>query len=257
MPERPDFQDKQYAFAAHIRDPDNVAAPEGIEDRRMAIYRKLFFNNLVNLLATMFPVIRKIHTDEQWHGMIRQFMQYHKAETPYFLQLPEEFLGFLETEYVPAPDDHPFLLELAHYEYVELALSVSTAEDDLAGIDPDGDLLAAAPVKSALTWAFAYQYPVHRISPDFLPSEPSEQPVYLAIYRGSSDKVRFLELNAVTAGLLDAIENNRGNNTGEELLRELAERINYTDIGMLVKHGGDALTEMRQLEILTGTRRAH
>jgi len=257
MPERPDFQDKQYAFAAHIRDPDNVAAPEGIENRRMAIYRKLFFNNLVNLLATMFPVIRKIHTDEQWHAMIRQFMQHHKAETPYFLKLPEEFLSFLEKEYVPAPNDHPFLLELAHYEYVELALAVSTAEDDLDGVDPDGDLLAGAPVKSVLTWAFAYHYPVHRISPDLLPSEPSEQPVYLAIYRGSSDKVRFLELNAVTAGLLDAAENNGGNKTGEELLRDLADKIDYPDIEGLVKHGADALTEMRQLGILTGTRRAH
>ena len=27
----------QTGFAAHIRDPENVAAPEGIEDRRMAI----------------------------------------------------------------------------------------------------------------------------------------------------------------------------------------------------------------------------
>ena len=46
-----DFQDKQYAFAAHIRDPDNTIEPEGIEDRRMAIYRTLFFNNLYNLLG--------------------------------------------------------------------------------------------------------------------------------------------------------------------------------------------------------------
>lgn len=257
MPERPDFQEKQYAFAAHIRDPDNVAAPEGIENRRMAIYRKLFFNNLVNLLATMFPVTRKLHTADKWHGMIRQFMQHHKAETPYFLQLPEEFLSFLEKEYEPAYDDHPFLLELAHYEYVELALSVSTAEDDLQDIDPDGDLLAETPVKSVLTWAFAYHYPVHRISPDFVPSAPSEQPVYLAIYRANNDKVRFLELNAVTAGLLDAIENNRGNKTGDKLLRELAATIQYPDVEALVKHGAIALTEMRQLDILTGTRRAH
>jgi len=254
MPERPDFQQKQYAFAAHIRDPDNVPAPEGIENRRMAIYRKLFFNNLVNLLATMFPVIRKIHTEKQWHRMIRQFMQRHKAETPYFLQLPEEFLKFLENEYESTPSDHPFLLELAHYEYVELALSVSTTGDDLSGIDSDGDLLANIPVKSVLTWAYAYHYPVHRISPDFLPAEPSEQPVYLAIYRGDNDKVRFLELNAVTAGLLDAVDSNATNSTGESLIRELARTIKYPDEDAFVRHGHDALNEMRQLGILTGTR---
>ncbi|MGB5491779.1 MAG: putative DNA-binding domain-containing protein [Woeseiaceae bacterium] len=256
MPERPDFQAKQYAFAAHIRDPENVAAPEGIEDRRMAIYRKLFFNNLLNLLATMFPVMRKIHSEERWRGMIRQFMQHHKAETPYFLQLPEEFLSFLQDEYQPEPSDHPFLLELAHYEYVELALSVSTAENDMQGIEPGGDLLAEIPVKSELTWAFAYRYPVHRISPEFLPSEPDAQPVYLAIYRGSNDKVRFLELNAATAALLDAIENNIENRSGEALIRALAEKIAYPDTQAFLKHGEHALIEMRDLEIITGTRRA-
>lgn len=256
MPEHPDFQDKQYAFAAHIRDPENVAAPEGVEDRRMAIYRKLFFNNLYNLLGTMFPVLRKIHSDDRWRRMIRQFMQHHRAETPYFLQLPQEFLEFLQEEYEPASDDHPFLLELAHYEYAELALAVSTDENDLDDVDPDGDLLAAAPVKSVLAWAYAYQYPVHRISPEFLPTEPAEQPVCLAIYRGSNDKVRFLELNAVTAALLDAVENNTDNKSGEELLRALARTIHYPDVDALIGHGAAALTEMRQLEILTGTQTA-
>ena len=256
MPKRPDFQEKQYAFAAHIRDPDNVAAPEGIENRRMAIYRKLFFNNLINLLATMFPVLRKIHTEEQWRSMIRQFMQHHTATTPYFLQLPEEFLSFLENEYRASPSDYAFLLELAHYEYVELALSVSTAENDMRNVDPDGNLLTGIPVKSELAWAFAYHYPVHRISAEFLPAEPAEQPVYLAIYRASNDKVRFLELNAVTAGLLDAVENNVNHMTGEALIRELGKKIRYPDLDAFVQHGKDAIGEMRTLEIVLGTRRA-
>jgi hypothetical protein len=256
MPERPKFQDKQYAFAAYLRDPEHVEAPQGIEERRLAIYRKLFFNNLYNLLGTMFPVLRKIHDDQQWRRMIRQFMQHHKAETPYFLQLPQEFVAFLEKEYQAATDDQPFLLELAHYEYAELALSVSTEENDLEGIDPEGNFLQKVPVKSVLAWVYAYRFPVHRISPDFLPSEAAEQPVYLALYRDSKDKVRFLELNAVTAALLEAIESNKDNKSGEELLRDLAETIHYSDVGALIEHGADALEEMRRREILTGTRDA-
>lgn len=256
MPEHSNFQEKQYAFAAHIRDPENVPAPEGIENRRMAIYRKLFFNNLKNLLGTMFPVLKKIHNDDHWRSMIRSFLQHHKAETPYFLQLPQEFLGFLEEEYEATSDDHPFLLELAHYEYAELDLAVSTDADELEGVDPEGDLLANVPVKSVLSRAYAYHYPVHRISPDFLPTAPFEEPVYLAIYRDSNDKVRFLELNAVTAALLDAVENNDNNENGEELLRKLAVTIHYPDVDALIRHGAGALTEMRQLDILTGTRTA-
>jgi len=256
MAERRNFQDKQYAFAAHIRDPANTVAPDGIEDRRMAIYRGLFFNNLHNLLGTFFPVLRKISSDDHWRHFIREFMKIHRAKTPYFLELPEEFLAFLQNEYQTLDDDFPFLTELAHYEYAELALRVSTDENDMTGVDPDGDLLTATPVKSVLAWAFAYHYPVHRITKEFLPSEPTEQPTYLAIYRSSDDKVRFLELNAVTAALLDAVENNQASLNGEDLLRELAGKIHYPDVDALIKHGIDALEEMRQLEILTGTRSA-
>ena len=254
MDEPRQFQDKQYAFAAHIRDPDNTIAPGGIEDRRMAIYRRLFFNNLYNLLGTFFPVLRKLHSDQQWHRLIREFLKQHRAQTPYFLQLPREFVQFLETEYSPADDDYPFLTELAHYEYVNQALSVSTDENDLTDIETDGDLLAGVPVKSALAWPFAYHYPVHRISEQYRPDKPQQQPVYLVVYRRSNDKVGFLELNAVTAALLDALENNSDNLSGDTVLRNLAAQIQYPDVDALVSHGAEALEEMLKLEIITGVR---
>lgn len=256
MAERPKFQEQQYAFAAHIRDPQHVPAPEGIEDRRMAIYRELFFNNLRSLLSNMFPVLSKLNGDEKWRRLVRRFMQRHQAQTPYFLQLPAEFLDFLQSEYEPEPDDFPFLAELAHYEYIELALSISEAVNDLEGVDPEGDLLAGVPVKSELAWVFAYQYPVHRISGDFLPDAPAEQAVYLAVYRGTDDKVGFLELNAVTAGLLNAIEANESSHSGETLLRKLAADINYPDVEAFIEHGVSAFREMRSLDILTGARNA-
>ena len=254
MAELPDFQKKQMAFAAHIRDPEHVPAPQDIEDRRMAIYRELFFNNIRNLLGNMFPVLKKLHTTEQFEGFIRQFMQRHRAETPYFLQLPEEFLAFLQDEYEMQGDDYPFLLELAQYEYAELALSISEDANDLTGVDPDGDLLANVPVKSELAWLYAYQYPVHRISNDYIPDEAPEQPVFLAVYRRNDDTVGFLELNAISAKLLEAIEQNESRQSGEQLLRTLADEINYPDVDALIQHGSAALEEMKTLEILTGTR---
>ena len=190
----------------------------------------------------------------KWQTLVRQFLQHHRAETPYFLQIPREFLAFLQEEYQPAEDDFPFLLELAHYEYIELALSVSEEANNMDGVDPAGDLLHQVPVKSALAWVYAYQYPVHRISADFLPTKPADQPVFLAVYRRSDDSVGFLELNPVTARLLEALEDNDAMLTGEALLRALADEINYADVDALVAHGGAALEEMRQLEILTGTR---
>ena len=253
MGDTPDFQKKQYAFAAHIRDPEHNPAPGDVEDRRMGIYRELFFNNLLNLLSSTFPVLKKLHSTEKWHGFIRQFMITHQAQTPYFLEIPKEFLAFLENEYEPDEDDYPFLLELAHYEWVELALSVSEDSDDDSAVDADGDLLDGIPVKSNLSWSMVYRYPVHRISESFRPREAGEQPTFLVIYRKRDDDLAFMELNPVTARLLELIDGNE-EKTGRELIADLAAEVSYPDPDVLIQHGASAMQEMRSVEILLGAR---
>lgn len=254
MAETPAFQRKQLAFAAHIRDPEGCPPPTGVEDRRMAVYRELFFNNLNSLLGKTFPVLRSILGDRKWRALVRDFMVQHRAQTPYFLEIPRELVGFLAGR--PADTAVPFLAELAHYEWAELALSVSAEYDDPAHVDPQGDLVAGVPAKSALAWPFAYRYPVHRLSKDFQPVEPGAQPTCLVIYRKADDEIAFLELSAVTAALLDRIGDNAGSRTGRELLLALAEDIGYGDPDALVEHGRKAMEELRAAGILLGARRA-
>lgn len=253
MAESPDFRDIQYAFARHIRDPENNPAPIDTEDRRLAIYRDLFFNNLLSLLSQTFPVLKKLHDPEKWRALVRQFMVQHEAQSPYFLEVPQEFVAFLENTYEPRDDDFPFLLELAHYEWVELALSVSDEANDLTGIKVDGDLLAGIPVRSKLAWTFAYHFPVHRISEDYKPDAAPEEPTFLAICRKANDDMDFMELNPVTARLLEMMEAN-DSDTGRELLTKLAAEIQYPDPEALVQHGLSAMQQMLEAEILLGVK---
>ncbi|MEO0997555.1 MAG: putative DNA-binding domain-containing protein, partial [Pseudomonadota bacterium] len=146
MAELPEFQRRQYEFAAHIRDPENNPAPAGVEDRRMAIYRDLFIGNLASLLAATYPVLRRFYDKPGWRRLIRGFMRGHRAHTPLFLEVPDEFLDYLTDEHEDSEDDPPFLRELAHYEWVELKLSVAPDPEPDPGVDPDGDLLDGRPV---------------------------------------------------------------------------------------------------------------
>jgi hypothetical protein len=255
MTERAGFQKKQLAFAAHIRDPDNNSAPAGIEDRRMAIYRELFFNNLYKLISSTFPVLKKLHTDIQWRALVREFMVRHQAQTPYFLEIPQEFLAFLQKEHASEDSDFPFLLELAHYEWAELALSVAENTDDPASFDPDGDLLDGVPLTSSLAWAFSYRFPVHRISPTFIPTEPAKDPVHLAIWRKPDDELGFMELNPVTARLVAMIDANDDGNSGEALLSRLGKELEFADQQQFLQHGIAALEDLRRAGIVIGTRR--
>jgi len=50
------------------------------------------------------------------------------------------------------------------------------------------------------------------------------------------------------------VEENEAGRNGEELLRDFAASINFQNVDAFISHGAAALEEMRQLEILTGTR---
>jgi hypothetical protein len=250
----PLFKQHQYEFTAHLRDPENNPAPEGVEDRRIGIYRDLLYNNVEGFISGSFPVIRSIYSDDNWHRMVRDFFAHHKSHTPYFLEISQEFMSYLQDERKPQPEDPAGLLELAHYEWVELALSVSDETIDMNMIDPNGDLLAAHPVLSPVAWALAYQYPVHRMGPDNLPEQPPEQPTYLVVYRNRNDKVKFMEINPVTARLVNLLQENQ-TLSGQHALEQITQEMNHPNPDVVIQGGLSALQELQSYGIILGTSR--
>ena len=252
-PDKPSFQDLQYRFAAHIRDPDHAPAPDDIEDRRMGIYRELFFNNVRNFLAGSFPVLRKLYGDAGWDALVRDFFVHHRAHTPLFPELPRELLRFIENHRGPAAGDPDWLLELAHYEWVELALSLDEADIDEVDADPTGDLLDQCPVRSPLAWLLSYRYPVHHIRPDFRPTAAPDQATHLAVYRGRDDRVRFTELNAVSARLLQMLDEHP-DRTGRDHLLAITEELGSDQPEKIVEAGRGILQDFLRREIVLGAK---
>lgn len=197
------FQRLQCAFAAHLRDPTRYPRPAEVPAERMALYRELVFNNLENFLGTAFPVLRRILQGPRWNALVEDFLAKHRCTTPYFAEIPEEFLSYLAEERAGSEHDPPFLLELAHYEWVELALTNHCAKCPPAADFPE-DWRARRCLPSPLAWPLAYRYPVHRIGGDWQPQSIPEQPTFLLVYRDWQDQVRFLETTVFTYRLLDA-----------------------------------------------------
>ena len=252
MAETPRFMAVQRGFTAHIRAPEQVPCPEDVEERRMAVYRELLYNNVESFLANNFPVLRSLYDDTRWDRLARGFFAEHHSRTPLFLEIPQEFLHYLQHEREPQPDDPPFLLELAHYEWVELALAVSDADQDMPSADPNGDLLDGTPLVSPVAWALAYHFPVHHISPDFQPDEPGDQPTHLVVYRNREDEVCFMEINAVTARLLALLEQETPPN-GRQALTQIAAELNHPQPEVVITGGLQTLQELLGHGVLIGT----
>ena len=248
----PDFKQHQYAFTAHIRDPQKNTMPGGIEDRRMNIYRELLYNNVESFIASAFPVIRRIYSDDDWHRMVRDFFANHQSRSPYFLEISQEFMDYLQNEREPQPEDPAGLVELAHYEWVEMALHVSDETIDMDNIDANGDLLTGRPVFSPLAWPLMYQYPVHTMGPENLPDEAPGQATFLVVYRNRNDQVRFLEINPVTARLIGLLHDNNSY-TGNDAIADIAQQMSNIDQAVIQQGGKAALEELQSLGIILGT----
>ncbi|AOT09065.1 HvfC family RiPP maturation protein [Pseudoalteromonas luteoviolacea] len=203
------FQEVQASFVAHIKDPDNVAKPSDVEERRMKIYRELFFNNVEGFVASAFPVLKSLYNQCEWYSLVRKFFAQHSCESPYFLEISQEFLHFLENTYQPTEYDPVFMYELAHYEWVELNVSILKREPSDRIRDEriqENDALYLSSVAQCVQ----YTFPVHQIQTDFQPSEPEGGPYGFVVYRDHDDETQFIALNPMTSLLLTSIEQNPG-----------------------------------------------
>ncbi|MBQ0720838.1 MAG: putative DNA-binding domain-containing protein [Gammaproteobacteria bacterium] len=244
------FQAGQLAFAAHLRDPAVNPAPLDIEDRRLAIYRDLIYNNIEAFLTGGFPVLRSLMSDDNWHRLVRGFVKDHRCHTPYFLEISQEFLLYLREGKACIPADLPFIVELTHYEWVELALDVSPEELPEQGLlSAQADALLDASLQiSPLAWRLNYSYPVHKISLQFQPLEAPEQPTSLVVYRGPDEKIHFFESNAVTMRLLQLLEN--GQLSGRQALGQVALELAHPEPETLVAMGESIIQQLLDLSIL-------
>ena len=245
------LEQSQQQLASHIRNPDQVAGPGGIEPRRLKIYSELFYNNIEGFLSSGFPVLRDIFSDENWHAMVRDFMVKHRCHTPYFLEITQEFLLYLQESRQPNTDDPGFMQELAHYEWVELALDIAEDELDQLEVDPEGDMLDGLPLVSPLAWSLQYHYPVHRIGRSNQPGLAPEQGTYLVVYRNRQHSVGFMEANAITARLLEVLRSGTVD-SGRAALLLLAEEMQHPDPPRIIESGLDILQQLRSLDIILG-----
>ncbi len=240
------FQSVQRDFAAYIRNPDGRAVPAGVDPRRMDVYASLVYRNLEGFLSRAFRVAREILGDARWHAMVRDFIDRHASQSPYFRDISTEFLNYLEAERDVA-DDPPFLAEICQYAWVRRSLDQA---DEVLPAAPDGAMSDAALLDSGfavspLAWPLRYRFPVHRIGVDFQPVEAPAAATWLIVYRDRGDRVGYMESNPATTRLL-ALLGEGG--TAREALSGLAGELGR-DAASLLGFGATVLRRLVEQDI--------
>ena len=235
-----------------MRDPENNPSFDDIEARRIKVYAELLFNNVQSFLANSFPVLRTLLDDNEWLAMTRDYFKRHQARTPLFPKMPQEFLHYLAEEFEATENSPPFIGELAHYEWLELEILLDGKEIDDVHVDLAVGVLDGIPVLNPLARPQAYQFPVHRISKEFIPDAPSLNPTYLVVYRDRTDEVGFMEINAITARLIELISISGQTKSGRQLLEQIAAEIGHGSPDVIIAGGAEIMQELLDKDVLLG-----
>jgi hypothetical protein len=240
---------QQLQFAHHLRDPELAPPPPGIEARRLELYRELVLGNLQRMLDAALPVCRTLLGENAWQAWVRRFHARHRCRTPLFARIPDEFVAYLQTPQAEAP---AWLVELAHYETVELTLQ--TADDPAPAHLAEADLQTGIPVLSPWLRVLAYRWPVHRLGGDRLPEDtPPAMPTLLLVWRAPTGEVNFAELSPASFRLLEWLAQPQPPSATEALAR-LASETAAPDPAAFMATGHDLLRHWRQQGVLLGIR---
>ncbi|MFV1873055.1 MAG: DUF2063 domain-containing protein [Oleiphilus sp.] len=233
------WQKFQSDFGHYLRDPAQRTLPSGVIPRRAKVYENLLFNNVCGFLNTCFPVCKTILGQASWLELSRIFFRDWRCHSPRFNDIPKEFVDFLMSDTGPELA-YPWLLPLAHYEWLELA--VDTFDESGLSFTSDKSALMVNPSLHNMI----YDWPVHQISPDYLPTEPKQ--TFLLVYRNCDLKVEFTEINAATSALVHLFE--QGMDQADQVLKELAQQMNVPFNEAFETFGLDMIQQLIAQQIL-------
>ena len=227
----------QRSFTAYIRNPKQPVKFKAAHADRMRIYRRLVYNNINHMVCSAFPILCYVLSPQRWQGLIEGFIKDYHAQTPLFYEIPKEFVAYLYgLEQLPQ-----VIVELAHFEWFELALELDATPFDETPAIHDGDWLTAAIVVSPLAHLLQYHYPVHSIqAPQDLVSIKAKQTNIVA-YRKCNFQVEFMVLNLAAARLLDILFKRPGI-IGATLIEQLIDEMQHPQ-PEVVRQGGLCLLQ--------------
>lgn len=214
----------QAMLADHVRNP-TLPAPEGIEPERLAVYTRLLRNNLKTFLDLCFSDSSTFLPSQQWQDWQNRFLLEARPESPFFNDIPTQFLAYLKN--LPS-HDQPTANLLAMMDF-EIALL--HAETTLQPLSPP-----FWHANSELSWsptARLQHYPCDFISSD-LTQINDNQACHVLTWRNRQDEVYYRIVEDIDLFLLQHFHNQ--NDTYTNLLNNLQTLLPTQDIENILKN---------------------
>lgn len=187
-----DFQAKLAATVGNLE----AEIPQGFNANGLAVYRRLVHNNIASFLERCFSDSITFADAELWQDLQNRFLSEGKPESPYFKDIPAQFLAFARNQVSDR------LLPQNVLAMMEFETDLLHAETALCGqrkqAESNSDILALA------EGVRLKQYPVDFISTGLQDFEDGE--TYVLTWRNLEDETCYQAIDDIDVFLLQHFE---------------------------------------------------
>ena len=209
---------------------------------RYRVYRELVSERMLDTLKNISPVARSLLSEKEWSALLWDFLKKEPPQSEILRDLAGEFSRYLKTRRHPLFKKYPYLGELLEYEYLEIEMRFAPEDEART---PAGKWR----INPAHALA-SYRWPVHFIGEDFRDAKKMPRGEYhLLLWRDpQSLEVKFMEVNALVAGLLRRLE--KGPRAATPLLKAVAKEQAIAATADYLAEGRGLLQSLREKRIL-------
>lgn len=166
---------------------------------RLLLYRDLARNALEDPLPDCFPITHGLLEEaELWDDCVDAFLASRTIQSAYYRDVNPAFVAWL-AESAWGQERWPFLLQLAHFEYIEVEILRWPDEPSATDLRPGPDAESRV-VFDGATRNLAYAFRVHEATQD--DPEPSAGETFLLGYRDAEGDFAYSELSAHASAFL-------------------------------------------------------
>lgn len=235
--------DYQNRFVKYIRNPIVENRVIGVDLERVSVYTEIVFNNIYETISATFPISIKMLGSKKWKKLIRGFMVDYHCLTPYFKELPYEFIKYLKLNKKRLP---LHIIDLMHYEWLELFIYMH--EDIIVNKSSSVDFFNEIIVLNPILVLGRYDFAVHKMYSD---APIIKTPTNMIVYRKIDLSVGFIEVNELVSVMIGSLM--EGKVTGLELIDLLCVGMGDIQKNQYKGFIGDLFLSLYEQGVILGT----
>ena len=208
-------RDKRELFLAGQSDI-HPSLVKTIDHRGVKLYASLIEFGRLDLMASIYPLSKKV-LGKHFDSLVHEYMETMPPDHFNLNQSARRFAEFLANHAEAHLKRHPFLAELADYEWIELAVIEADVLVDQTDASSGQSILesesseeldlkafaASVPRLNATVLTRSYKYPISEIAAlleggEKLPRRQKAQASWLLAYRGVDHSCHYLDVSELT-----------------------------------------------------------